>query len=94
MYFLGWYVAEGYVSQGRYVRLSLGLHESVVAERLLRITADKFHAVTKQTEIRSNGGVSLRLEFCSSVIAQLLTKLVGNGARNKHLPTGYARLEP
>jgi ribonucleoside-diphosphate reductase alpha chain len=93
VWFLGWFVAEGHFSGKSYVRMTLNPDETGIADRLEKIVFEKFGLRSRREMIHS-GGASLRLQWASAIFNQFLEKLVGRGARNKHLPAWFTRISP
>src|SRR5437867_5296529 len=79
---LGWYLAEGSVSNDRTVRFSLGSHEIESAERIRHLTQILFSE-------RARGepaGSRLELWFCHALLSRWLKHHCGTGALSKRLP--------
>jgi len=91
--FLGWFIGEGHYNGKSCIRLNFNLNEKNIAEDLSRIVEDKFNVDTKIFETNGNGGRSLRLEFHSIIISQLLEKLCGRYSKNKHLPEWFTKID-
>jgi len=79
---LGWYLAEGSVSNDRTVRFSLGSHETGPAERIRDLTEVLF----AERPRGEPAGSRLELWFCHALLSRWLKHHCGVGALNKHLP--------
>ena len=79
---LGWYLAEGSVSNDRTVRFSLGGNEAEVAVRLRDLTDQLF---TERLRIDERGS-RIELWFCHALLARWLKHHCGQGAESKRLP--------
>ena len=80
---LGWYLAEGSVSNDRTVRFSLGGDESGIADRLRELTQLLFAERLRIEHL----GSRIELWFCHALLARWLKHHCGNGAANKRLPS-------
>ncbi len=79
---LGWYLAEGSISNDRSVRFSLGGHESGTAERLRELTGHLFDERLRG----GREGSRIELWFCHAPLARWLKHNCGDGAHDKRLP--------
>ena len=79
---LGWYLAEGSVSNDRSVRFSLSSDEFAVAQRLAELTDGLFEEKLKM----SREGSRIELWFCHALLARWLKHYCGDGSHNKRLP--------
>lgn len=87
---LGWYLAEGSVSNDRTVRFSLAGDESDVA---LRITELSQHLFDETPRI-DRKETKIEMWFCHALLSRWLKHNCGDGARRKRLPGfvwGWAR---
>ncbi|MDP9252369.1 MAG: CHC2 zinc finger domain-containing protein, partial [Chloroflexota bacterium] len=79
---LGWYLAEGSVSNDRSVRFSLGGDEGDVAQRLSDLSQHLFNE-TPRIDLRKT---KIEMWFCHALLSRWLKHNCGDGARNKRLP--------
>lgn len=80
---LGWYLAEGSVSNDRTVRFSLAQDEMHVAERLVDLS-DALFGERPRIDARPKG---TELWFCHALLARWLKHHCGDGALKKKLPS-------
>jgi DNA primase catalytic core len=79
---LGWYLAEGSVSNDRSVRFSLSADEADVAVRITELSRLLFGA-TPRIDRRET---KIEMWFCHALLSRWLKHNCGDGARNKRLP--------
>src|SRR5437868_10688218 len=79
---LGWYLAEGSVSNDRSVRFSLSSHEASTANRIAELSGFLFG----ETPRSQTKGTGLELWFCHALLARWLKFNCGAGAHNKRIP--------
>jgi DNA primase len=87
---LGWYLAEGSVSNDRSVRFSLSADEGSVAERITELSRLLFNESPRIDRDESR----IEMWFCHALLSRWLKHNCGDGARNKRLPGfvwGWAR---
>jgi len=88
--FIGWFIAEGHYDSESYVRLTFNYSkEQEIAHELAEYVQETFGLHGSFEKIESNNGISLRLQFGSKLLCQVLEKLVGRYSENKHLPEWF-----
>ncbi len=79
---LGWYLAEGSVSNDRTVRFSLSGDESDVAVRIIELS----QALFDETPRFDRKETKIEMWFCHALLSRWLKHNCGDGARTKRLP--------
>jgi DNA topoisomerase-6 subunit B len=82
MRFLGLFTAEGHLDE-RQAAFTFGQNEEELITEVQK-TAETNLQTTTKVEERDN--ISTRVKFFGSPVVQLMEKLCGRGAKNKHLP--------
>ena len=87
MYFCGWYLAEGYVNDGR-VGLVLGKHELEKAKELSMLS-EKCFGTKGIIDIRDH---AVEIRTSNTYLCRLFEKTFGLGAKNKTIPSWIMKL--
>ncbi len=90
--FLGWFIAEGHFARNSCIRLNFNILEEPIVKNLQKIVKLCFGLNSHTYITKGNGGVSLRLEFYSTIVSLLLKSLCGMKSRNKHLPDFFTKI--
>lgn len=89
---VGYWIAEG-SSHRAYIRFSLGNHERLFAEEIVRLIKKVFNIDAKIC-CRRSGKTGLEITACNSNLANIFENLCGKGAVNKHIPFIFQFLPP
>lgn len=88
---IGYWIAEG-SSHRAYIRFSIGDHEMVFAEDIIKLTKQVFGFEAKIHRRNNKDKTGLEITVCNSNLANLFENLCGKGAANKHVPQGWENL--
>lgn len=94
-WFLGWFIAEGHFDSESYVRLTLNYDtEQHIGDKCINVISNIFGINGYKEKIESNNGKSLRIQFGSKLLHDVMKQLCGQYSENKHLPEWFMSIHP
>lgn len=81
---IGYYIAEG-IGHRAYIRFSLGNHEQLFANEIVKLVKNVFGIEAKICH-RKSGKTGLEITACNSNLSNIFENFCGKGSANKHIP--------
>ncbi len=88
---LGYWIAEG-SSHRAYIRFSLGNHEEIFANDIVKLLFKVFKLKASIYRRKNTEKTGLEITCCNSNLANIFENLCGKGALNKHIPFEFVNL--